>query len=636
MSLELFSPKSIKSFVLGNEAIARGLIEGGLQFACSYPGTPTSEILETIEKFSKEFPVYYEWSSNEKVALESCIAASLTGIRCAFSAKHVGLNVASDALMTLPYMGVVGGLVLVIGDDPSLHSSQNEQDTRYYGLMSSIPILEPSNVQEAYQMSIEAFELSEKFQLPVIIRITTRIAHSRESIEFNELQPNYRIPVYQRNKKYTNVPAIARKNHYELVEKRKKIEDYVNNVKWNTTENKNNSKFGIITSGISYTYVIEAVELLELPEISILKFGLSNPIAEKTVRKFLMSKEKVIIIEEVEPVLEKEIRVIAQANSVSTIIYGKKQGFTPYVEELNTRKVIEALQKFLGIEKFNFKDYDDKTEDNDKLIPTRLPVLCPGCPHRASYVIINRALGKSKSDAIFASDIGCYSLGVLPPLNTADTILDMGASISMANGFAHSGIENPVIAVIGDSTFWHSGLSGLANAIYNNANITIFILDNLTTAMTGMQQNPSTKPFIENGKEIRKLVIEDVCKAMGADTVVIDPYEVKESIKTTKEMLKKPGVKVIVSRRECITLSLRRKTKQESFTIDQEKCIGCSVCVDLLGCPAMMWNPDNKDWDNPHPLINGNLCGNCSLCSQICAKDAIHRNGFEAIVNKKR
>jgi indolepyruvate ferredoxin oxidoreductase alpha subunit len=636
MQLQLISKDAAKIFVLGNEAIARGLIESGLQFAASYPGTPTSEILETIDKFSSIFPVYSEWSSNEKVALETVIAASLTGIRCAFSAKHVGLNVAADALMTLPYMGVVGGLVLIIGDDPSLHSSQNEQDTRYYGMMASIPILEPSNIQEAYQMATKAFDLSEKFNLPVIIRITTRIAHSRESINFKPLNPTYRIPEFTKSRNYVNIPAIARQNHVRLVNKKKELEFFSNSSKWNVIEGKIPAKTGIITSGISYTYVKEAIELLELNEIALLKIGLSYPVSEEKVVNFLENVETALVIEEVEPILEKEVRVVAQTNNIFTPIFGKKEEYTPYVGELNTRKVIEALQRLLELDTFDFSEYDVKTEDNDKFIPTRLPVLCAGCPHRASYAIINRALGKKKTDTIFASDIGCYSLGVLPPMKTADTILDMGASISMGAGFAHSGVDMPVISVIGDSTFWHGGLSALANAIYNNANLTVFILDNLTTAMTGMQQNPSTKSFLPSEKENRKLIIEDVCKAMGADTVVIDPWKVNSSIKTVKEMFKKTGVKVVVSRKECATLTMKKSTKTGSFHVNEELCVGCSTCVDLLGCPAMSWNPETRDWDNPHPLINGNLCGNCSVCSQFCAKKAISQNGFELLTHKRK
>ena len=619
------SLEETQAFLLGNEAIVRGLMEANLQFCASYPGTPTSEILELVSNIitTHHLPVYAEWSTNEKVALETAIAGSLSGLRSMFACKHVGLNVASDALMTLPYMGTVGGLVLIIGDNPSLHSSQNEQDTRYYGVMASVPVLEPSTGQEAYEMVKDAFEISEQFHLPVILRTTTRIAHSRSTITMQELNPTYRTPTFVRNpQQYVNIPARARQNHKTVVQKRHEIERYSNGSKWNKIIGEIPQPYGIITSGVSYSYVAEAIQLLQLDNVAVLKIGF-YPAPEELTVHFLKNVKQVLVIEEVEPFLEKEVRVIAQANGVVIPIKGKREGFTPYTEELNLRLVLTAVQQWMGINKIVFPDYDQLTVQDNTLIPVRGPVLCAGCPHRATMMIVNKALGRKKKDAIFTNDIGCYSLTALPPNNNADTLLDMGASVSMGAGFTHTGLENPIIAVIGDSTFWHAGLPALANAIFNNANITVVIVDNLTTAMTGMQGNPSTgEPAIQTNTTHR-LSIEKVTEAMGANTIFIDPWEVDPSVPAVKEILALTGVKVIVSRRECVVEALRRVESFEPYEINDDLCVGCAVCVDLLGCPAVVWNKDTKDLAHPHPLIDPTLCASCSVCSQLCPTNAI-------------
>jgi indolepyruvate ferredoxin oxidoreductase alpha subunit len=529
--------------------------------------------------------------------------------------------------MTLPYMGIVGGLVLVVGDDPSLHSSQNEQDSRYFGTMASIPILEPSTGAEAYQMAKYAFDLSEQYRLPVMLRITTRIAHSKSSVTFQELKPTFRTPEFKRNMNYVNIPAIAKKNHYILIEKRKKLEFAANQSPWNNIVGALPAEIGVIVAGVSFTYAKEAIDLLQLKNTAILKIGLSYPIADRVVAHFLQNVHKVIVIEEVEPILEKEVRVIAQAHGILTPIAGKREELTAYVEELSIRKVVEALTKWLGLSGLDagldFSTLDQLFSADANLIPQRSPVLCAGCPHRATFLVLNRALGKKKESAIFSNDIGCYALGVTPPAKVADTLLDMGASISMGSGFAHTDIENPIIAIIGDSTFWHSGLAGLVNAIYNNTNMTIVIVDNLTTAMTGMQENPSTGKTALGVTSTQKLVIEKVTEAMGAKTLVIDPWEVDTAVKLVKEHLQLSGVKVIISRRECIVQALRKVELMEPYEIIDELCVGCAACVDLLGCPAISWQEKDYEDGRPRPIIDKGLCTSCSVCSQVCAKDAI-------------
>ena len=640
---KLFSKNATKTFCLGNEAIARGLVEAGLQVAASYPGTPTSEVLETLFHFNDRFPelkMYTEWSSNEAVALELVAAASQTGLRCAFACKHVGLNVAMDAFMTLAYSGVVGGLVLVVGDDPSLHSSQNEQDTRYFGRAASVPILEPSTPKEAYEFAKLSFELSEKFKLPVILRITTRVAHARQTVEFNKINANPREPEFNSDvKRLVNVPAFARINHINLIEKFQKIKesDYVN--KFNKIIGELPTENGIITSGVSFTYVQEALALLGLKNVAVLKLGLSHPIKEDIVIKFLKSVEHVLVVEEVEPILETEVRALAQYHGINTKIYGKFEGYTPNFGELNTKIVTLAIQDFLEIKNPIFLEDEPSITINKDLIFNRPPTLCAGCPHRASFVMLKKALGKDHKRAIYANDIGCYALGVVPPAGVADTILCMGASISMGSGFAHAGLDRPVVSIIGDSTFWHSGLPGLANAVYNNADIIVFIVDNLTTAMTGMQENPSTEhnTIVIEDPTTRghKLSIERVAKAMGIPTLVVDPWQLEESVGKVKDFLQKhnEGPRVIISRRECVTKTVRSIKEIKPFTIDQNKCVGCRICIDQLGCPAISLDPSTLEDKHPKPIIDPKLCTACSLCAEVCPVDAISGQRLDVFIN---
>ena len=625
-------------FILGNEALSRGLIEAGLQLVACYPGTPTSDILPTMSQFSKLHPelnLYTEWSTNEAVALEVAAAAAQTGIRCAFTAKHVGLNVAMDAFMTLAYSGVIGGLVLIIGDDPSLHSSQNEQDTRYLAKAAAIPVIEPSDPQECYDYSKLAMEISEKFQTPVVLRITTRVAHARQSITFKEIIPQPRMPVFKRDvPRLVNVPAMAKQNHHKLIEKSQKLREFSNTFDINFSQNLYSNDFGIITSGVAYKHSMDALQFLNL-DIPILKVSF-YPVPEEIIIDFLKGLSTVFVIEEVEPILENDVRVIAQVYGIHASIVGKREGYTPYFGELNTSVILNSLQELLQFDKrlLPAPQSIEPTQYSPNIVFNRPPVLCAGCPHRSSFLEVKKAFGRKEKDVIYASDIGCYALGLSAPANAADTILCMGASIGMASGFNHSGIDRPVVAIIGDSTFWHSGLPGLANAVYNMANITILIVDNKTTAMTGQQENPSTG-ITALGKHTKKLSIEKVCEAMGVPTIVIDPWETETSQRLIKEHIQNypDGPKVIVSRRDCIADALRRTVELKPLTIDKDLCVGCGVCVDQLGCPAIIYNPDELDEKHPKPIIDPNLCSSCSVCLQICPVDAI--KGTQIIYQEK-
>lgn len=624
----IYTKEAVKNFALGNEALSRGLVEAGLQFATCYPGTPTSEIIPIMSAFSRVMPelqLYTEWSTNEAVALEVASAAAQTGIRCAFAAKHVGLNVAMDAFMTLSYSGVIGGLVLIIGDDPELHSSQNEQDTRYLARAGSVPVLEPATAEEAYSYAKLAFELSEQFQTPVILRITTRVAHARQIIQFSEIVPQPRTAEFKRDiGRLVNVPSLARKNHLKLIEKWQKLTTYADEAVINVVEGSTPADFGVVAVGVGYNYVKEGLRLLARTDVPIFKLGLASPLPEVKLVEFLTSVKHVLVVEEVEPILEMEVRAIAQANGVQCKIEGKREGYTPYLGELNTQLLLKALQPLLGVEQFQFDHVETLAETHQKLLPNRPPVLCAGCPHRSSFHIIKKALGRDRKEALYLNDIGCYALGLAAPANVADMLLCMGASISMSHGMAHTGMERPAIAVIGDSTFWHTGLPGLANAVYNGSDILILVVDNLTTAMTGMQGNPSTGQTAL-GVTHPKMSIEAVTQAMGAPTVVIDPWEVDAAISSVKDLLAehKKGPKVVISRRECITDALRRAEPFEAYVVNQDECIGCGICVDQLGCPAIVWDPATKDDKHPKPMIDATLCAACSVCAQLCPRDAI-------------
>ena len=639
MATKFYKKEAVTDFVLGNEALSRGLIEAGLQLVACYPGTPTSDILPTMSQFSKLYPelnLYTEWSTNEAVALEVASAAAQTGIRCAFTAKHVGLNVAMDAFMTLAYSGVVGGLVLIIGDDPSLHSSQNEQDTRYLAKAASIPVLEPSDPQESYEYSKLAMEISEQYQTPVVLRITTRVAHARQNVTFEEIIAHPREPLFKRDvPRLVNVPAMAKQNHLKLIEKYQKLKEFSNNLEINKFFNLKPEKFGIISSGVSFKHALDALQFLD-KDFPVLKVS-TYPVPEEKIIQFLENVETVFVIEEVEPILENEVRILAQVHRLQNKIVGKREGYTPFFGELNTTIVLTSLVDLLQLDSklIPAPHTNEPTQQyNANIVFNRPPVLCSGCPHRSSFLEIKKSFGRKAKDVIFASDIGCYALGLSAPANAADAILCMGASIGMASGFSHSGVDRPIVAIIGDSTFWHTGLPGLANAVYNKANITIVVVDNKTTAMTGMQENPSTG-ITSLGKKTTKLSIEKVCEAMNVPTIVIDPWETEKSQQLMREHIQNhpDGPKVIISRRDCIADALRRTEELKPLEIDQEACVGCGACVDQLGCPAIIYKPESLNQKHPKPVIDGNLCTSCTVCLQICPVDAIH--GQQIIYQEK-
>ncbi len=715
-----------KSFVLlnGDEAVARGAIEAGIKLAASYPGTPSTEILEAIAGVAKDFGIYAEWSTNEIVATEVAAGASMTGVRSIVSMKHVGLNVAADAAMTLAYTGVEGGMVIAVCDDPAMHSSQNEQDTRFFSVHSNLPLLDAGSPQEALDMTRDAFEISEKLHLPIIVRLTTRVAHAKARVRLNKIQKFARKAEFDKNgSRWVMVPSNAIKQHRILQSKLAQARKLVDNSKFNFIED-NNKEVGIVGSGVGYYY---ARSVLNIDEFSWLKLGFVYPFPVDLVTKFASKVKKIIVIEELRPYIEENLqRLGIEFLSKAQLGLEEIGEFTP-----------DAIRKA-----FSSLSLCDQTVEPDVLeLPPRPPALCPGCPHRAFYYALNmvsqfvscdpqkcvgcvvceyvcsmekekvfnplksrirairlnplsnaaiacktckeapcvaacpeRALTQSletgvvmvnddkcngcgwciqtckygaitlhpnkqkvivcdicngepecvqfcpegaltlsgkTADKIVTGDIGCYTLGVLPPVNTVQTCLCMGAGISQATGMFHAGVKDKVFAVIGDSTFFHAGMPGLLNIAYNKANVCVIVLDNHVVAMTGHQPTPGSGKTAMgmNSKIIR---IQDVARGLGIDKVeVVDPYQIKETIKVVRQMFDYQGPSVIISERPC-PLKIEKGPAREVL----KECNSCGECVNGFGCPAIFLSAE-------HAEIDPTLCWGCGVCEEICPFDAI-------------
>lgn len=600
-----------KVLLLGNEAIARGALEAGVAVATTYPGTPASEIGDALARVAKDAGIYFEYSTNEMVATEMAIGAASSGVRALVSMKHVGLNVAADALMTFAYTGTRGGFVLVTADDPSCHSSQNEQDNRYYALLGGIPLFEPSSPQECYEMTKEAFEISEKLELPVIVRTTTRVSHVRAPVTVGKIVPGPTKKAFVKEPtRFVTVPAVARARHLVLLLSLKKAEEFAETSKFNRiVRARGDSKIGIIASSAGFNYAFDAVSSLKL-STDILKLGFSYPPPRKLIGEFLKSHETVLIVEELEPVLEHAVRAIAQHESIDARILGKEDGILPRAYEFNQTIVEAGITRAFGLRGPSASEGPMDLQG----LPVRPPVLCAGCPHSATYFAVNKA---TKRKAIFASDIGCYTLGVSPPYSAADLLVCMGSSVGTAGGLAKVN-DLPVIAFIGDSTFFHAGIPGLINAVHNGHKFLLMILDNRTTAMTGHQPHPGSEagPSCCN---ITAVSIEDVVKGCGVKWLkVVDPYDVKTTVDAVKEALTQQTVTVIISRRECALIAKRDEKGAiiNKRFIDQEACKKCRTCVDKLQCPAISSIDRLQSIDEAQ-------CAGCGVCSQICPNKAI-------------
>ena len=576
----------MKKLMLGNEAVARGAYEAGCTVASAYPGTPSTEITEAIAKQYDE--IYSEWAPNEKVAMEVAIGASFGGARAICAMKHVGLNVAADPLFTVSYTGVNGGLVIMVADDPGMHSSQNEQDSRNYARASKVPMLEPSNSQECKDFVKEAFSISEQFDTPVIVRLSTRVAHSQSVVELNEKE-DYKLKEYIKDAgKYVMMPAMARKRHVVVEKRMADLRAFSDISELNRVE-MDSSDIGVITSGIAYQYVKEA-----MPNASVLKLGVVYPIPEKLIADFTSKVKTTYVVEELEPFFEDQIL------KMGIKVIGKEK--LPVMGELSSRIIAERL---LGITIEN-------TETSTQPVPVRPPVMCPGCPHRGMFYVLK------KLKLNVSGDIGCYTLGALAPNESIDTCVCMGASIGVAHGMEKArGTEfgKKTVAILGDSTFIHSGITGLIDIVYNKGNSTVLILDNSITGMTGHQQNPTTG-FTIKGEPTKQVDLEMLCKAVGIDRVtVVDPFDLKEFEKVVKTETQIDEPSVIISQRPC---ALLKNVKYEGVqTINQDKCKTCRICM-KMGCPAIV---DKGE----HLEIDPALCVGCMLCTKVCSFGAIEK-----------
>ena len=572
----------MQKLMLGNEALARGLYEAGCGVISSYPGTPSTEITEFAAKYDD---LYCEWAPNEKVALEVAFGASLAGTRSACCMKHVGLNVAADPLFTLSYTGVNGGLVICVADDPGMHSSQNEQDSRHYAIGAKVPMLEPSDSKEAKEFAKAAFEISEKFDTPVILRMCTRIAHSQGSVEIAEPQEKVKKQYEKNPQKYIMAPANAIRRHPFVEQRMADIEKFALTSDLNRVE-MNDTKIGIITSGTCYDYVKEVFG----DSVSVLKLGIVNPLPTETITEFAKKVDRLVVVEELDPVIENFCK------SIGLEVDGKN--ILPICGEFSQSIIAKAF----GL--------DTAKYTQSPSTPVRPPVMCAGCPHRGLFYV----LSKNKLTAL--GDIGCYTLGSAAPLNALDSVLCMGASVSGIHGFnkANGGeSDNKTVCVIGDSTFMHSGMTGLANIAYNGSNSTVIIVDNSITGMTGHQQNPTTGYNIK-GDPATKIDLEALCHALGIERVrVVDPYNIKETEQAILEEVAVDAPSVIISRRPCALLKYVKA--KPALKIDKEKCRTCKMCM-KIGCPAISIK-DGK------AVIDATLCTGCGLCEQMCPFGAI-------------
>ncbi len=591
-----------RQLLLGNEAITRGLIEAGVGFASTYPGTPSSEVGNILEKISSDAGMYFEFSTNEKVAMEVSAAAASSGVRSFVFMKHVGLNVAADPMMTLAYAGVRGGMLIMSADDPSCHSSQNEQDNRYYSTLALLPMMEPSTPQEAKEMVKEAYRVSEELTLPLIFRTTTRVNHARGVVELGDKAEVKKIGHFDKDvARFVNIPAYAKMNRVRLLDLYKKAQELSEASPLNFTEG--SGEIGVITSGVSYTYVKEFVK-----GASILKLGFTNPLPEKKIADFIKGKKCVIVVEELEPFLEDQVLRICAQNKLTVPVYGKRSGHLPRQWEFSP-DTLSGIRELVDVEKFRQPMAKVEVE-----LPNRPPTLCAGCPHRGMFAAAKKAAGTS--DVIYCSDIGCYTLGVQPPFKAADFIICMGGGAGAAGGFDQA-TDQKAIAFMGDSTFFHAGIPPMINALFNNHKIVIVILDNRTTAMTGHQPNPGTgRDF--GGVSTDAIDIKSLVEGVGVKFVrQINPYDVKAATATMKEALGFDGLAVIISKCPCpLELKKQKQLVIREVTVDQDTCIRCYTCVRTIACPALFKKDGNISTDPTQ-------CIGCGMCANVCPTKAI-------------
>ena len=587
----------MKKILSGNEAVARGCYEFGVHVATAYPGTPSTEILENISKYSE---IYSEWSPNEKVAFEVAMGATFEGARSFVAMKHVGLNVAADPFMSMSFIGAPGGFIVVSADDPGMHSSQNEQDNRYYAKFAGYPCIEPSDSQEAKDFVGLALDISVEYDVPVLFRMTTRICHAKGIVDCGE-RKEYPVKGFQRNpKKFVTLPAHGRLLHPLTVERLKKLQALSEESSLNRIE-EGVKHVGVVTNGVAYQYVKEII-----PDASVLKLGMSYPLPIEKIRSFSHTVDRLFIVEELEPFIEEQVK--ASGIECDGKKYWTNLGeFSPEIVE---KGFVEA-----GILKTKV------TVPIKEDVIARPPIFCPGCPHRGLYYVLK------KLKAIVTTDIGCYTLGVLPPMNSGDTCVEMGASIGVGVGMAKAkGNGKGIVATIGDSTFLHSGMTGLLNAVNDQAGITVVIADNRITAMTGGQQHPGTGKTLM-GKESRQADLAKICQALGVERIkVVDPYVLESTKKVIQEEMENDDVSVIITNRPCALYPAenRKLIRQNPFRVNLDQCIGCHTCL-RVSCPAISESEEKTEKGLTKSHIDESLCTGCSVCAQVCPAEAITR-----------
>ena len=602
-----------KEFLMGNEAIALGALAAGVNLVAGYPGTPSTEVLETIAKRNPG-NVYVEWSINEKAGMEVAAGAAYTGARALVTMKQVGLNVASDPLMSLEYIGVKGGMVVLVADDPGPISSQTEQDTRTFGMFSKVPVFDPASVSEAYEMIQEAFDFSSKYKTPVFFRATTRVDHGYEAVEVKDPE-EYFVNEYEGFVKdpsrWVIFPRLSVRNH-ALIEKRNaELKDVLSEYPRNTivaAPGEESCRLGIATQGVNYMYTMGS---LRGRNVRVMRVATPFPFPEKLALEFMKGLDEVLCIEELDPVIERALTYVCGKYGLSVKIRGKLTGDIPPSGENSMEIVDKAIGVFTG-EKGELSLKSPEPLPEPPALPVRPPVLCAGCPHRASFYAVKAAMRGQKT--IYCGDIGCYTLGNAAPLDMCDTCLCMGAGIGIAQGVGHMEPDTKCFAFVGDSTFFASGITGTVNAFYNQADMTLVVLDNSTTAMTGHQPHPGTGRTVM-GQVVEKVSIEKVLRAIGLTVVeTVDPLDHALSVETVKRVAAEPGVKAIIFRSPCIAVT---KPKGGSH-VDPGRCIACGKCIRELGCPAIILDSDGRK-----ARIDASLCTGCTLCEQVCPVKAI-------------
>lgn len=610
-----------KEFLMGNEAIAMGAVAAGVTLVSGYPGTPSTEVLETIAK-NKLTDTYVEWSVNEKAAVEVAAGAAYSGARCMVTMKQVGLNVASDPLMSLEYIGIKGGMIILVADDPGPISSQTEQDTRHFAAFSKIPCFDPSSAQEAYEMVGEAFEYSEKYKTPVFLRPTTRVCHSYASVTVKDKDEYiHRTPegFIKDSGRWVIFPRLSYQNHIKIEKRNVTLADdfssYSRNRIYPASEPDTaaNVRRGIAAGGISFTYAMEALKSVDM--VRLFKVATPYPFPEKLALEFLDGLDEVLCVEELDPVIERELTYICGKHHLPVKIYGKLTGHVKNAGENTRDSIAKNMSDFLLTSGTNAQPDSHVTEhtaarDDAPELPVRPPVLCAGCPHRASFYAVKTAMKGKKT--IYCGDIGCYTLGNAMPLDMVDTCLCMGAGLGISQGVGRISPDTSCFAFVGDSTFFASAITGVINAVYNQAEMTLIILDNSTTAMTGHQPHPGTGQTMM-GEVVSEVDIESVLRGIGLTVVeTVDPLCLSASVECVKRVAKKTGVKAVIFRSPCIAVT----KPSQALTVNSGKCVNCKKCIRELGCPALTLNSGKV-------CIDSSMCTGCALCAQLCPTGAI-------------